>query len=99
MDYGMAIARQKINLETKWSASSLERNYGAHHRWEYKEFIHQSFLVPMDIIANNKVSVFDFSIELQDLANRTVIDAEGYYRVPMDLSKIVRVPEKFSQIF
>ena len=42
VDFFWATARQKINLETTWSKRSVAANFGAHHRYSLKEFVHQS---------------------------------------------------------
>jgi len=94
----MATARQKINLSTKWSAGSLERNYGAHHRFTLGQFVKQNFLVPIDLLGHNKIGEFAFSEEITLIENGTVLDAQGFYRPPMNVSKFVSIPERFRPI-
>lgn len=98
MDYSVAVNRQIINLETKWSEKSLERNYGAHHRYSLDQFVRQSFLVPVDLLNRKQIFEFEFSAEIEALYTRTVIDAEGNHRIPMNISKMVNIPERFNSI-
>jgi Glycosyl transferase family 2 len=97
MDYGIAMRRQQINLQTVWSQRSLDQNLGAHHRFDLKQFVHQSFLVPVDAINRNQVSPFIFDAEIADIVARTVRH-EGSFYIPMNVSKIVQLPEHFRGI-
>lgn len=94
MDYGVALRRQQINLDTEWSERSLAQNLGAHHRFDLKQFVHQSFFVPIDAINRHLVMPFAFEAELADIAAKTVLH-EGYYRTPMNIVKMVELPERF----
>jgi hypothetical protein len=96
MDYAHAVRRQSVNLATKWSKASLEHNYGAHHRYSLDQFVRQSFLVPIDLVNRKQIFDFEFSQEVADLHARTIIDSQGYHRIPMDISKMVNIPQRFS---
>ncbi len=95
MDYGSAVKRQDINLKTQWSEQSLRANYGAHHRQPLSQFVHEGFLGAIDLRKRNLIGKFEFGEEIADLEARTAIDPMGNYRVPMDISKMVMIPERF----
>jgi Glycosyl transferase family 2 len=93
MDYGAAMNRQQVNIDTKWSQRSLEQNLGAHHRFDFKTFVHQCFLVPIDAINRGLISPFTFAAEISEIQSRTT-EHEGYYHIPMNLSKLVELPDR-----
>lgn len=99
MDYGAAMQRQKVNLETIWSEESLKFNYGAHHRYDYSTFVHQSFLVPVDILQRTPSLDFIFDAEIATIKEKIIVDDAGYHRIPMNISKMVAIPERFSAAF
>jgi hypothetical protein len=99
MDYVEATKRQVINLKTEWSQESLDHNYGRHHRYDLGTFVHGSFLGPMDLLKREGPHPFDFSEEVKLMEERTIMDKNGYHRIPMDISKMVRIPDKFSDCF
>ena len=98
MDYGSAVKRHEVNRATVWSKKSLDHNYGEHHRYELAKFVHQYFLVPLDLIRREQIFDFDFQEEISQLDSRVKRDQNGFYRVPMDVSKLVRIPAKFRSI-
>jgi hypothetical protein len=98
MDYGFAMDRHRINRETKWSEASMALGYGRHHRWEVQQFVQQSFFAPLDMVNNNRVSEFEFTKQVEDIMARTVRDANGFYRLPMDLSNMIKIPERFAGV-
>jgi hypothetical protein len=55
--------------------------------------------VPIDLYNRGKFTDFEFSAEISSMLDRMVIDPEGNYRVPMDISKMVNIPERFGPIF
>lgn len=95
MDFYISLARQKINRETLWSARSLEQNLGAHHRYDQATFVHQNFLVPLDMIARGEVAEFEFDWELGRITAETK-EHNGYFYIPMEIQKLVRIPERFA---
>jgi hypothetical protein len=99
MDYGIAMARQRINQQTIWSERSLAVNFGAHHRFDYRQFFHQGFLTPMSVVNRGEVGQFTFDRELQAILAETTTDG-GFFRIPMKQphSKIVGIPERFREI-
>lgn len=96
MDYGHAVGRQAVNIDTKWSKASLAANYGEHHRWDLEHFVHEHFLVPMDLLRRGMVFDFEFDNELKKIEEETKQDAQGFYRIPMNVAKMVRIPDRFS---
>jgi len=98
MDYGAAIKRQDINRDTVWSDRSLAQNLGAHHRFDIRQFVHQFFLVPADLVNRSQVQDFEFSAERQKIISEAD-ERNGYYYIPMNLSKLVRIPDRFASAF
>jgi hypothetical protein len=98
MDYGTAVGRHEINLRTVWSKNSLKHNYGEHHRYNLAKFVHQNFLVPLDLIRREQVFPFDFEKEISEMESRTVLDQGGFYRIPMNVGKLVKIPPRFNDI-
>ena len=98
MDYGIAMKRQQINLDTSWSESSLNRNLGAHHRFKYPLFVHQNFLVPMDVLNRQAYQDFDFKQEIESIVSNTVF-SDGYYSIPMNVERRVTIPDRFKEVF
>jgi hypothetical protein len=99
MDYGVAMGRQKVNLETVWSEGSLRFNYGAHHRYEYAKFVRDCFLSPIDLLSRSADLGFKFDTEIQAIKDRTVVDTNGSHSIPMDISKMVLIPDRFNKSF
>lgn len=98
MDYGIAMRRQQINLDTIWSQRSLEHDLGAHHRFDLPRFVHESFFTRVDAVNRNLVSPFEFEAEVAEIKNGTV-EHQGYFHIPMNISKIVDLPERFRAVF
>jgi hypothetical protein len=98
MDYSIASARQQINVDTAWSDYSLERNFGAHHRYEYSRFVRELFLDPMNAIHQQKVVSFDFAEEISEF-NSQITEKDGSFWVPMGLGRWVEIPERFGGVF
>lgn len=99
MDYTAATLRQKVNLETAWSVDSVTKNFGAHHRFTVNQFVRNSFLVPLDLYNRKQVGDFEFSSEIQSIKDATTVDKDGNYRIPMNISKLVEIPERFRMVF
>jgi hypothetical protein len=94
MDFSTAMNRQRVNIDTVWSQRSLDQNLGAHHRFDLKRFVHEFFLVPIDVINRNLVLPFTFDAEIAEITSKT-IEHEGYFHIPMNISKFVELPDRF----
>ena len=97
MDYNIAMKRQRINLDTTWSASSLERKLGAHHRFDYPKFVQQNFLVPIDALNRQSYQEFDFKQEIETIITNTVSN-NGYHNIPMNVERRVMIPDRFREV-
>jgi hypothetical protein len=98
MDYSIATKRQMINQNTVWSEQSLAQNLGAHHRFDINRFVHQFFFVPADLVNRGQVQEFDFSGETEQIVSEAV-QHKGSYYIPMNISKLVRIPDRFRGVF
>jgi hypothetical protein len=99
IDYGVAVSRQQINQKTIWSDAALAQKHGAHHRYNLKQFVHESFLSPLDLHNRSLMLDFEFSKEILTLESRITVDNEGNFHIPMDIQKYVIIPERFSEVF
>jgi hypothetical protein len=95
MDYGVSMARQKINNETLWSSRSLDANHGSHHRYDYDKFVSGSFLKLIDAVRGGNVLPFNFESEVKSLAEGIEF-RHGFYRLVDLPPKFVEIPERFS---
>jgi hypothetical protein len=98
MDYGIASARQQINRDTEWSDTSLSQNWGAHHRYEYDQFVREGFLDIVNAVSQNKILPFQFAEEISKF-NAEVIERDGFYWIPMKLHRWVEIPANFREAF
>jgi hypothetical protein len=99
VDFNTAVARQRINMSTKWSEDSLAQNYGAHHRYDLKRFVHEGFFVPVDVVGHSRLQPFDFVKQVEEMTLRTVNNSDGDYVIPMDMMKYFKIPERFASAF
>ncbi len=95
VDYGASIARQRINLATVWSDDALSSRPDTHHRYGVERFMRQGFLRQLALIEQTKCFDFTFEQEIEEIRSRTVQDHQGFFRFPLDISKIVKIPERF----
>ncbi len=98
MDYNIASARQEINRETAWSEDSLSQNFGAHHRYEFAQFVREGFFDPANIINQGKIQPFDFSEEMAQFGAETV-EKDEYFWIPMNLNRWVEIPANLRAAF
>ncbi len=98
MDYGIASARQRINNDTVWSEHSLSQNFGAHHRYEFRQFIHELFFDPINMINQRRIQPFDFTEEIAKL-DAEMIERDGYFSFPMNINRWVEIPENLRTAF
>ena len=91
MDYGIAVARQLINQQTPWSDDALLHNWGAHHRYDLTRFVREFFLDPINILSHGQVSPFVFDAEIEKF-NSEVVEKDGFFWIPMNMSRIVEIP-------
>jgi hypothetical protein len=98
MDYGIASARQKINTATLWSEDSLGQNFGAHHRYEFEQFVRESFFDPVNIINQGKIQSFDFSEEIAKIT-ADMVERDEFFWFPMNIVRWVELPVKLRTAF
>jgi len=95
MDYGIGMARQKVNLDTAWSERSLNENFGAHHRYGYERFVREGFLDAVNMVTNSVLDPFDFAGRIQEIVSGTE-ERDGFHHIPMGLTSWVEIPDRFS---
>jgi hypothetical protein len=98
MDYQTATLRQKINQDTEWSAESLAKNLGAHHRYDLGRFVRQAFLETATAIAQQKVGPFEFEADIAEYMSH-IEERGGIYYTPNNMARLVEIPSSFSEVF
>jgi len=98
MDYNIACARQKINNETAWSDSSLSQNFGAHHRYQFAQFVRECFFDPANIVSQGKLQPFDFTEEIAQF-EKAIEEKDSYYWIPMNMNRWVEMPIQLRAAF
>lgn len=98
MDYSIALGRQRINRETKWSERSLAADFGAHHRVENVRFVGENFFDPINALNSGLISLFDFSEQLAQFEAR-ITEREGFFDLPVDIIKYVEIPDHLRAAF
>jgi hypothetical protein len=98
MDYNIASERQKINKGTVWSEDSLAANFGVHHRYDYQQFVHESFFDPVNVVNQGKVQAFDFKEEITKLEAETT-ERAGFFSFPMNVNRWVEMPASLRNAF
>ena len=98
MDYNIASARHTINSANKWSDSAIAMGHGAHHRYDFEKFVKEFFLDPAGQVERDEVKSFDFASEIAQI-EVSVTEREGYWSAPMNIRRLVKVPERFDLVF
>lgn len=98
MDYSIASARQRINRETPWSEDSLSRDFGAHHRYDFGQFVREAFFDPANMINQGKLQPFDFSEEIAKF-DAEIVEKDGYFWIPMNMNRWVEIPDNLRTAF
>jgi hypothetical protein len=98
MDYNTAMLRQKINRESTFSKRTAETGMGAHWSYNTEQFVRECFLDPMNVAKNHVVGAFDFSEEIAKIT-ASATEKSGIYFFPMNVRKIVEIPEHLKSAF
>lgn len=97
MDYNVSFNRHRLNKEMSWAQSSLEKQHGAHARYEYPRFVRESFFDPMNV-KDHGVQPFDFSDEIRTITSTATLH-DGLFYFPDFPGKIVEIPEHLRDAF
>jgi hypothetical protein len=92
MDYTFAMRRQRINRDSIFSQRMTEARMGAHWHYGTERFAWEGFFKPLNQAHTNGVSAFEFSAEIATI-NASVSEKSGVYYVPMNIRKLVEIPE------
>ena len=91
-DYTLSMARHKISREAAYSQRTIEAGMGAHSRYGIERFVRECFFDPLNALTQRGVQPFDFSQEIA-LINAGVSEASGVDYIPMNIQKMVEIPE------
>jgi hypothetical protein len=98
MDYNLAAGRQSINRATPWSEESLSQGFGAHHRYDYAQFVREAFFDPANVINQGNIQPFDFTGEVAKF-EAAIVEKDGFYWIPMNMDRWVEIPENLRTAF
>lgn len=98
MDYNLSLQRHRISREAAYSQRTVEQGLGAHSRYGNERFVRECFLDPLNVVTNHGVSPFNFSDEIT-LINGNLAAADGIYYIPMNITKMVEIPEHLKSAF
>jgi hypothetical protein len=98
MDYNLSMQRQKVSREAAYSDRTVKQGMGAHSRYDYDRFVREGFFDPINEMAQRGVAKFDFSAEIAAINDGAAL-ASGVHYIPMNISKIVEIPERFKTVF
>ena len=98
MDYSLAMQRQKVSREAVYSKRTIEQGMRAHSRYDYDRFVREGFFDPINEMMKGGVAEFEFSAEIGAI-NAGVTAFSGVHFIPMNISKIVEIPERFKAAF
>jgi hypothetical protein len=97
MDFGLASKRHAILSDIPWSAAAIAQNHGAHWRYDTERFVREGFLDHLHALKNG-LRPFDFTEETTELWYRTTKTSTGY-SIPMDIMRLVEIPEAMRDAF
>jgi hypothetical protein len=98
MDYSCAMLRQGINRGSVVSQRSAGQGMGAHWRYSSEQFVREGFLDPQNVLMRDGPQPFDFTQEIARI-NAEASEAGGQYSVPMNIQKLVEIPEHLKTAF
>jgi len=98
MDYSLAMIRQKISREARYSERTVTAQLGAHSRYDSERFVREGFFDPVNVMHRDGLAPFDFTAEIAAIEERTV-EHDGTYLIPMDIVKYVELPDYLRTAF
>jgi hypothetical protein len=98
MDYSLALRRHCELREIEWSFNCVEQHLGDHFRYDVPRFVRESFLDPMNTVMSKEVADFDFSAEIDEILSETHEEA-GIFKIPMNVWKVVEIPDRLKTAF
>ena len=97
MDYGLAVERHRLNAAVP-HPDGPAGNMGAHWRYPMSQFVRESFLDPMNALQSRGVGPFDFTAEIEGITGGAFLK-DGYWHSPMNIVKLVEIPEHLRAAF
>jgi hypothetical protein len=98
IDFNLSMTRQKVSREAAYSKRTVDQGMGAHSRYDNERFVREGFFDPINELAQKGLSPFDFSAEI-GLINAQTAAASGIHFIPMNITKMVEIPERFKHAF
>lgn len=98
MDFYVASDRHALNSGIAWSKSQEASGHGVHHRYSRRRFVHEGFMVPMDVFNNGRVQPFQFEKEIAAM-EAGVQESDGLLVFGHADAKFVQIPERFAESF
>ena len=98
IDYSLSMRRQVVNRDTARSKRNVDQGMGAHWSYDIDRFVREGFFDPINVMKQTGLAMFDFSKEIEAI-NAGASPASGIYFIPMNISKMVEIPERFRSAF
>lgn len=98
MDYTVSLQRHKVNREAKTSQRQIDRGFGSHWRFDNERFVREAFFDPLNVLSHGGVAPFDFTEEIARISGNAT-ESSGVHFIPMDIVKMVEIPEFLKSAF
>lgn len=98
MDFNLSLQRHKISREATYSKRTVEQGLGAHSRYGIDRFVREGFLDPVNVLTQKGTAPFDFTAEIAQIEAGSSAGSNIYF-IPMNISKLVEIPERFRTAF
>jgi hypothetical protein len=98
MDFNLSMQRQKISREAAYSKRTVDQGMGAHSRYDNDRFVREGFFDPINELMRDGARKFEFSKEIAQIEAGSA-SASGVHFIPMNIAKIVEIPERFRGVF
>lgn len=98
MDYSLSMQRHKVSREAAYSKRTVDQGMGAHSRYDFDRFVREGFFDPINAVTQRGIATFDFSEEIKTI-NEGVNTVSAVHYIPMNISKMVEIPDRFRAAF
>jgi hypothetical protein len=98
IDKAEAVRRQHVVQQIRWSATAIEADHGAHHRYDDERFVREFFLDPANTLQQQGPREFVFDSEIVKLQQETY-ERSNVFHFPDFKGPIVEIPAEFRTAF
>ncbi len=98
IDYTLSMQRHRISRTASYSERTVHAGMGAHSRYGIERFVRECFFDPVNMLNQSGAQPFEFSKEIEYI-NAGVSESNGIHQIPMNLQKLVEIPENFKAAY